>query len=261
MRPFLLTLDQTLAVMVNYTHQGPGPSSYYQQSPPVYGGGHSPGPRPPNFYPYPPHHHHPGPSPRGNHPRGSYGSRGYYQQQAPYAAHYPAKYNPPSYHYPSPNAPVFTPSWQHQQQRPISPLPSSLCWYPSPPRSLQRNPKPLRLRFYRRHPPYPRHTLTLAQYPLHTSPPNPPLTLISQNGPSGPGLADRKTPQSPQHHHLPKSPSSPRHRPTRLGSQNTTPIPATSAFSASSSDKTTPFTFDSAHQSYCRSFAAAVITE
>ena len=32
-----------------------------------------------------------------------------YQQQAPYAVHYPAKCNPPSYHYPSPNAPVFTP--------------------------------------------------------------------------------------------------------------------------------------------------------
>jgi len=56
--------------MANYTHQGPGLSSYYQQSPPVYGGGHSPGPCPPNFYPYPPqyHHHHPGPPPRGNPP-------------------------------------------------------------------------------------------------------------------------------------------------------------------------------------------------
>jgi len=44
--------DQTLAAMANYAHQGPRPSSYYQQSPPVYGG-HSPGPRSPDFYPYP----------------------------------------------------------------------------------------------------------------------------------------------------------------------------------------------------------------
>ncbi|KAF8967294.1 hypothetical protein BDZ97DRAFT_1938213 [Flammula alnicola] len=160
-----------------YPNPGPGPSSYYQQSPPphhVYGA-HNPGPRQP-YYPYPgpppPHmnshqpaqYHQQGPS-RGNHRGGnvggSYGSRGThnyhnYQQphQQPIYAHshvsplgvhppHPqhgsqhiyspqsAKYNQPfatSYPYPSPTAPVFTPSWQTQQ--PISPLPKQLSMPP-----------------------------------------------------------------------------------------------------------------------------------
>ena len=132
--------------MANYTHQGPGHRCNCQQSPPVYSGGHSPGPRPPNFYPYPPQfhqHQHLAPPPRGNHPRGSYGSRsGYYQQQpALYAAHYPAKYNSAPYHYPSPNAPVFTLSWQQQQQQPISPLLKQLSMpQPSAPITHQEPP-------------------------------------------------------------------------------------------------------------------------
>ena len=98
------------------------------KSPPAYSG-HSPGPHPPNFYPYPLQYHHHAPSPpRGHHPRGSYGSRGYYQQQqAPYAVHYPAKYSPLSHHYPSSNAPVLPRSgWQQQRRQPISLLPKRL---------------------------------------------------------------------------------------------------------------------------------------
>ncbi|CAA7271095.1 unnamed protein product [Cyclocybe aegerita] len=150
-----------------YPHP-PGPSSYYQPSPPplhVYGN-HSPGPQPPYYHypgPPPPHmnphpagqYQHPPPPTRG---RGSYGGRGGHyhhnyrspQPQSPYGhthpsvnvhpppqhgQHHPyspqsAKYNQPyspSYHYPSPTAPVFTPSWQ---QQPISPLPKQLSMPP-----------------------------------------------------------------------------------------------------------------------------------
>lgn len=99
---------------------------------------------------------------RGGHVNGSYSSRGshhyhhtYHQQAPPYhpslnspmngppLSQHPgqhvsyspqsAKHNSsysPSYHYPSPNAPVFTPSWQTQS--PISPLPKQLSMPPPP---------------------------------------------------------------------------------------------------------------------------------
>ena len=148
-----------------------------------------------------------------NHPRGSYGSRGYYQpQQAPYAAHYPAKYNPPSYHYPSPNTPVFTPSWEQQQQQPLSSLPKQLSM-PAP-ITLQEPPTESETPL----PPPPDATphilviltattnkkrlrISLVRLRETTSPPNPPL--VSQNGPSG--LTDRKTHTRAWHHHLPKA--------------------------------------------------------
>ena len=79
-------------------------------------------------------------------PEGQY----FQQQHGPYALrvhppHYPAKYNQPyspSYHYPSPNAPVFTPSWQQQQQQPIEPPvpqePSPESEATAPPLSVQK---------------------------------------------------------------------------------------------------------------------------
>jgi hypothetical protein len=73
------------------------------------------------------------------------------------------------HHYPSPNALVFTPSWQQQQPPPISPLPKQLSM-----------PVPI--------------TPQEPQYPLHTSSLDPPPTSVPHNGPSG--LADRKTPHS-----------------------------------------------------------------
>ncbi|KJA24204.1 hypothetical protein HYPSUDRAFT_65703 [Hypholoma sublateritium FD-334 SS-4] len=165
----------------NYPHAGPGPSSYYQQPPPpshVYGT-QSPGPRP-NYYPYsvppPPHtnshqpvqYHQQGPS-RGAY-RGPYNPRGahnYHNYAQPHQQpHYPhshvnpalghpqyspqqmyspqsAKYNPPfTPSYPSPTAPVFTPSWQTQQA--LSPLPKQLSmpqpFYEPPPAEVVPTP-------------------------------------------------------------------------------------------------------------------------
>ncbi|KAF9472838.1 cysteine proteinase [Pholiota conissans] len=140
-----------------YGSHSPGPRQNYYPYP---------GPPPPMNSHHPAQYHHqPGPS-RGNNRGannlgGSYNSRGthhYHNYQQPHQPHQPhfahthvnpalavhtqhspqhmyspqaAKYNQaytPSYPYPSPTAPVFTPSWQ--QQQPISPLPKQLSMPP-----------------------------------------------------------------------------------------------------------------------------------
>ena len=149
--------------MTQHPYQLPSGPAYFS-GPPVYGGhspGPRPNFYP---YPPQPHitsHHtspqYPHPPSRGNHRGGhvnsSYGSRGshYTYHPTPQAPPYHHSLNSPvngptlsphpgqhvsyspqsskynssySYHYPSPNAPVFTPSWQTQS--PISPLPKQL---------------------------------------------------------------------------------------------------------------------------------------
>ncbi|KAF8163725.1 hypothetical protein B0H34DRAFT_650904 [Crassisporium funariophilum] len=118
-------------------------------------------------------------------------------QHIPYSPQ-SAKYNQqpysPAYHYPSPTAPVFTPSWQtQQQQQPLSPLPKQLFV-----------PQPQNIQAFYESPPAPQQEVI----PTPQAPAKSPEPVVSSDEPQNePSVSSPRTPSPTPSSPAPASPA------------------------------------------------------